>query len=61
MNSIINDFLFNVTTVARFDASQKIINQGNLLYDLEKNVLIPTLDQLAAKCQLTGDVETTML
>ena len=52
MNNMITDFTYNILALFRDDTSPLVLSHGELLYNLEKNVLLPALDQLAAKCQL---------
>jgi hypothetical protein len=57
MNNIITDFTFNIVTLYRIEMPPVVITHGQLLYDLEKNSLIPVLDRLAWRCQLDGAAE----
>jgi hypothetical protein len=61
MNNMITDFTYNVLTLFRDDTSPLVISHGHLLYSLEKNTLLPALDQLAGKCQLDGPAEAEII
>lgn len=54
MNNLIADFSYNVLTVAKLESSPIVIRHGNLLYNLEKTSILPTIESLASKCQLDG-------
>lgn len=61
MNNLITDFTYNVLTLFRDKTSPMVLTHGQLLYTLEKNTLLPTLDGLAAKCQLDGPAEAEII
>ena len=61
MNNLVTDFSYNVISIYRLDIPPMVLSHGNLLYSLEKNTLIPTLDTLASRCQLDGSAEGEMI
>lgn len=61
MNNLITDFTYNVTTLYRLDMPPVVLTHGQLLYRLEIQTLIPTLERLASRCQLGGDAEREMI
>ena len=61
MDNIWVDFTYNVLTVFRLETSPIVIKHWKMFYDLEKNTLLPTLESLAAKCQLSGPAESEII
>jgi len=61
MNNIITDFSYNIVSLVREETSPLVLEHGKLLYSLEKNILIPTLTTLAARCQLDTDAEVAII
>jgi hypothetical protein len=61
MNNMITDFTYNILALFRDDTSPLVLSHGELLYNLEKNVLLGALDQLAAKCQLDWPAEAEIV
>ena len=61
MNNIVTDFTYNVVSLYRIDMPPIVLTHGQLLYALEKNTIIPTLDTLASRCQLDGEAEKEII
>lgn len=61
MNNLIADFRYNVTTLYRLEMPPVVLTHWQLLYRLEVQTLIPTLEKLASRCQLAGDAQQEII